>query len=215
MQGPHRTDPVAVEVVALDAVAGPVHGQGALEGDRRGGLRPVRPYQPELPVHRQQHLVPRGPAHRYGGHVAVDRHGLAVHDEGAGPVAGRGRAGGPQIGEPPGRGERRGHHLRLRALRVLGLDRAPAVGRHGRDRTGVQRGLGGLRPYEQQPRAVRRPGRVEVLPRAVLQRTVLAREPRDLPQRAGPHVGHPYAVRAARHRVAGPLGGERDAGAVG
>lgn len=94
-------------------------------------------------------------------------------------------------------------------------DRARAAGSHRSDRGRAQGARGGdAGPHEEDPLAVRRPRRVEVLPTGILPRALLTRASGESGQPAGAHVHDPDAVRGAGHGVAAALGGERDPGAV-
>jgi hypothetical protein len=79
----HGPDPGLPEVVLLDAVARPVDGEDALEGDGVGLVGVVGAQQGELSVQGDQQGPVGCPARRYGGDVAVDADRPAVDDEGA------------------------------------------------------------------------------------------------------------------------------------
>ncbi len=202
----------ALEVVRLAAVAGPVHGQRGREGNLLAVPRRVRVDQAEVSVDREEQPLCVRPAGRGGEDVA--RHGdrLTVHDKGAGG----GRCGcGPQVGQAPGGRDGGGHQLGAGVVGVLHADGARPVGGHGRDGgrpQGARRGDTG--PHEQHPLAVRRPGRVEVLPAGVLSGALLTRAPGEPGQRAGAHVHDPDAVRGTGDGVPTAFGGERDPGAI-
>jgi hypothetical protein len=218
MNPPNRPRPPRLpQVVLLDLVARPVHGQHTPEGDRVRLGRLLRSYEGEVAVHGEQQLALRRPAGRHGRDVPGDRDGFALDDERAGAVGCRG---GPQIRQAsPVRRERGGHDLRGRGLGVFHDDRPRALGGDGGDGPGLEAGAGGrgdaLRPDEQDPLPVRRPGGVEVLPRPVLQRALLAGQTRHAGQAACAQVQYMDAVRAAGHRIAAALGGEGDTAAVG
>ncbi|MDQ1040870.1 hypothetical protein QFZ75_007286 [Streptomyces sp. V3I8] len=204
------------QVVLLDRVVRPVHGQHALEGDDLAPRRLLRPYEGEVAVDGQQELPGRRPAGRHRRDVPGDGDGLTVDDERAGAVR---RRGGPQIRQAAVRRGGGRHDLCGRGVGVLHDDGAGSPGGDGGDGTGLDTGPGGggdaLRAYEEDPLPVGRPGGVEVLPGTVLQGARLTGQSGQPGDAAGAQVQYVDAVRAAGHRVAAALGGEGDTGAVG